>query len=178
MKKIFAAMIALAMVLSLSVAAFAAEGSNTGNKPGESQSIDVTAKTETSSSTETVYSVDITWESMTFTYVESETKVWDSATHTYSTTTTSGWDKTEAKITVTNHSNAAVTATVTYAASDESSGITGTITNGTDTLDAGVENKPNEADSMVATLTISGTPTDSVDADGVVVGQITITIGN
>ena len=176
MKKIFAAIIALTMVFSLSVAAFAVEGADTGYKPGEDQSIDVTAKTETSSSTETVYSVDITWESMTFTYVESGTKVWDPGTHTYSTTTTGRWDKTEAKVTVTNHSNAEVTATVSYTAV-EGTGITGSVANGTKTLAAGVENDYENADSLVATLTISGTPSSTVTEDGIVVGSITVTIG-
>lgn len=173
MKKIFATIIALAMVLAMSVTAFAAE--DTGNKPGDSQDIDVTAKTESSTTTPTVYSVDISWDSMTFTYSESGTKTWNPENHTFTTSTSGGWDKTTANVTVTNHSNATVDVAVTYSAVD-GTGVTGTITNGTKTLAAGVENAYDAADKLVATLTISGEPTATVTSEGVKVGSITVKI--
>ena len=174
MKKLFASIIASAMVLSMSVTAFAAEGSATGQGAGD-KTIDVTAKYDKSTSTEKVYNVDIEWDSMTFTYTEGGTKVWNPATHTYTTSTSSGWDKTEADITVTNHSNAAVTVSVEYAPVD-GTGVSGAITNGSATLAAGVEGKPDEADKLTATLTISGTPNSTVTEDGVKIGTITIKI--
>lgn len=174
MKKLFATIIALAMVLSMSVTAFAAEGSVTGQGAGD-KTIDVTAKYDKSTSTETVYNVDIKWDSMTFTYTESGTKVWNPATHTYTTSKTSGWDKTEANVTVTNHSNASVDVSVEYAPV-AGTGVSGAVTNGSATLAAGVEGKPDEADSMTATLTISGTPNSTVTEDGVKIGTITIKI--
>lgn len=174
MKKIFTVIIALAMVMSMSLTAFAAE--DTDNKPGDTQTIDVTAKATSSGTSEaTVYSVDISWDSMTFTYTESGTKVWNPANHTYSTRTSSGWDKTTAKVTVTNHSNASVDVSVTYSAVDDT-GVDGAISNGTKTLAAGVENAYDAADKLEATLTISGTPNSTVDADGVKIGSITVTI--
>lgn len=174
MKKIFTIIIALAMVLTMSVTAFAAE--DTGNKPGDTQTIDVTAKSTSSGTSEaTVYSVDISWDSMTFTYSESGTKTWNPADHTYTTSTSGGWDKTTANVTVTNHSNAEVDVAVTYSAVD-GTGVTGAITNGTKTLAAGVENAYASADSLVATLTISGEPTSAVNAEGVKIGSITVTI--
>lgn len=177
MKRIFAFGIVLAMILSMSVTAFAAEGSGTGKRPGESQDIDVTAKTTSSTSIATVYSVDIEWESMTFTYVESGSKVWNPNTHVYSTSTTSGWDRTESKITVTNHSNASVKVAVEYTPI-EGNGVGGTISNGSATLNAGVENKPKEADKLEAKLTISGTPNESVTDTGIKVGLVKVTISN
>lgn len=172
MKKIFATIIALAMVLSVGVTAFAAE---TGKQPGNSQNIDVTAKTVSTGTTPVVYSMDIAWDSMTFTYAESGTKIWNPTTHTFSTNTTGGWDKTTANITVTNHSNAAVNAAVTYSAVS-GTGISGEITNGTKTLAAGVENAYDAADKLVATLTISGTPNNTITSEGVKIGAITVKI--
>ena len=43
-------------------------------------------------------------------------------------------------------------------------------------LAAGVENKPNEAATDSSILTITGTPNNSVTAEGVTVGAITVTI--
>lgn len=177
MKRIYAFCLVFAMILSMNVTAFAAEGSDTGNKPGESQNIDVTAKVESSTSSGAVYSVDIEWESMTFTYVESVSKVWNPQTHAYTESTTSGWDKTESKITVTNHSNVSVNVTVEYTPVS-GNGVSGTITNGSATLDAGEENKPNDADELVATLTISGTPNDNVTDQGIKVGSVKVTISD
>lgn len=174
MKKIVSCLLCLVLAMSMSVTAFAAEDSVTKEETG-SQNIDVTAK-YTQSAPAPTYGVDIQWESMTFTYTETGTKIWNPSTHTYSTTTGTGaWDKTEAKITVTNHSDASVTATVTYAPVD-GTGVTGTIESGTKTLAAGVVNKPEEADALVATLKISGKPTSTVTAEGVKVGTVTVTI--
>ena len=43
-------------------------------------------------------------------------------------------------------------------------------------LAAGVENKPNEAATDSSILTITGTPNNSVTAEGVTIGTITVTI--
>ena len=175
MKKILSLLLATALVMSMSLSALAAEMKDTVGQNGEKE-ISVTAKYDSSTEIPNVYSVDISWSSMTFTYTETGTKIWNPSTHTYSTTTGTGaWDKTEAKITVTNHSDASVTATVTYAPVD-GTGVTGTIESGTKTLAAGVVNKPEEADALVATLKISGKPTSTVTAEGVKVGTVTVTI--
>lgn len=174
MKKFLSFLLAMVMAMSMSVTAFAEGGSSTRQDAGN-QSIDVTAKYNQSSGTQITYSVEITWESMTFTYTESGTKIWNPETHTYTTSTTGGWDKTEADITVVNHSNAPVTATVSYAPID-GNGVTGTIENGSKLLAAGTENDPDNADKLVATLKISGTPNSTVSAAGVKVGTITVTI--
>ena len=176
MKKFFTIILAFAIVCSMRVPVFAAEGNDNGNTSGESHSIDVTAKTSDKNVNEIpVYSVDISWDSMTFTYSESGTKVWDASTHTYSTNTEGGWDKTTADIVVTNHSNAPVDVSVVYSGL-ENSGVSAAIINGTDTLDAGVENAYDKADKLVATLKISGKPSNSVTSEGVKIGSITITI--
>ena len=168
MKKIASLILALVLIVSMDTTAFAAE-------PGDSENIDVTGKYNSTVTEETVYSVDITWENMTFTYSETTEKVWNAADHSYTTTTTGAWDKTSASITITNHSNAAVTATVAYAAI-ANTGVTGTLDATEKTLAAGVEGKPAEADALVATLTISGKPTEAVTDAGVKIGSVTITL--
>lgn len=172
MKKLLASALALTMALSVGTTALAAGNSTIG--VGD-KDIDVTAKYNDASTTDTVYSVDIAWEDMTFTYNESGSKVWDPATHTYTDNTTASWDKTTADITVTNHSNAAVDVTMTYAAQGDF-GISGALSNATFNLAAGVEGDYDHAASQVATLTISGTPNATVTAEGITVGTITVTI--
>ncbi|MCD8120590.1 MAG: hypothetical protein LUE29_14135 [Lachnospiraceae bacterium] len=79
----------------------------------ETNSADVTATYE-SSETEIVYSVDITWGSLEFTYTEAGAQTWDPSTHTYSEAEEGGWSYEEGSniLTITNHSNSAVGGTV------------------------------------------------------------------
>lgn len=175
MKRILAAVIAAFMVASMSGTALATGGNSATGVGIGKESIDVTASYKPSGSVGTVYNVDIKWDSMKFTYTESSGQVWDPSTHTYSGSSSGKWDKTTADITVTNHSDSAVDVAITYTPTGDT-GITGTITNGTATLQAGKIGKPNEADSMTATLKISGTPNSSVTEDGVKIGTITVKI--
>lgn len=169
MKKIITMVMALALILSMAVPAFA-------YGPGEGETLDVKAKYDSSTSTPPIYSVDIVWDSLTFTYTEKNTKTWQPKDHSYATSTEGGWDKTTATVTVTNHSNAAVTVAMAYTAATTNSGVTATLTGGSKTLAAGQENMASSADSVTGTLTISGKPNSSVTASGITVGSITITI--
>ena len=174
MKKLFATALALAMVLSLSTTALAA-GNVNGTGVGSQDPIDVTAKYNDDATEPTVYSVDLTWEDMTFTYNESGTRTWDPDTHTYTDTTSAGWDKVTAAVTATNHSNAEVKVSFTYTPQGDT-GVTASMSKDSFKLAAGVENKPNEAATDSSILTITGTPNDSVTAEGVTIGTITVTI--
>lgn len=175
MKKLITAALALTLTLSVCTTALAAgtegvEGVGLGN-----QYIDVKAKYNDGATVPDIYSVDLTWQDMTFSYNESGTRIWNPTTHTYTESLTTGWDKDSAAVTATNHSNQAVTVLFTYTAQGET-GITGTMSKDSFTLAAGVEGKPYEADSDTSVLNISGTPNETVTAEGITVGAITVTI--
>ena len=174
MKKLLSLLLATLLLISLSTNVLAVKLDTLGEEG--STEIDVTAKYQASSNTPTVYSVDIKWESMTFTYTETGTKNWNPSNHSYSTDNVQGaWDKTSATITITNHSNAAVDVTLTPTIT-QGLGITGILMDPTATLDAGVEGNYAGADSHTSTLIITGTPNNAITADGVKVGTIKVTI--
>ena len=176
MKKLIATALALTMTLSLSTTALAA-GNVDGAGVGSQYRIDVTAKYNDGTTEPTVYSVDLTWEDMTFTYNESGTRTWDPDTHTYTGTTSAGWDKYTAKVTATNHSNANVTVSFTYTPQGDT-GVDASMTKSSFILAAGVENYPDGAATNSSALTIDGNskPNSSVTAEGVTIGTITVTI--
>lgn len=174
MKKLIATALALTMTLSLSTTALAA-GNVDGAGVGSQDPIDVTAKYNDSTADPIVYSVDLTWDDMTFTYNEFGTRTWDPDTHTYTDTTSAGWDKTYAVVTATNHSNAQVTVKFDYTPQG-ATGVRAFMTEDSFQLAAGVENKPNEAATDSSILMIIGTPNNSVTAEGVTIGTITVTI--
>ncbi len=129
MKKLFAIILSVAMLATMSVTAFAAEGSSTVDTAGGGQEIDITANFIAGVEKQTVYKVDIEWGSMEFTYTEPSAGVWNPDTHRYDGLLYQGYWSHEAdvnKITVTNHSNAAVTVNL---AVKLPSGIYGNFTN-------------------------------------------------
>ena len=176
MKKLIATALALTMTLSLSTTALAA-GNVDGAGVGSQDPIDVTAKYNEGATEPTVYSVDLTWEDMTFTYNESGTRTWDPDTHTYTDTTSAGWDKVTAAVTATNHSNVQVTVKFDYTPQG-ATGVTASMSKDSFKLAAGVENKPNEAATDSSNLTIDSRtkPNATVSAAGTVIGTITVTI--
>lgn len=176
MKKLIATALALTMTLSLSTTALAG-GNVYGAGVGSQVPIDVTAKYNDGTTEPTVYSVDLTWEDMTFTYNKSGTRIWDPDTHTYTDTTSDGWDKDSAVVTATNHSNTNVTVSFTYTPQGNT-GVTASMTKDSFILYAGVEDYPDDASTNSSALTINGNskPNDSVTAEGVTIGTITVTI--
>lgn len=166
MKKIVAMILALALVMSLSVTAFASDLG--GSK-------DVTAKYEKTENEETIYAVDIAWGDLSFTYSENTEKTWNPNTHTYDTVTEGEWDKTEAAIKVTNHSNAAVDVTMAITPVADT-GLEVTLTGGNATLAAGEVGNVDGAASVTGTVKISGTPNNTVTEAGIKVASVTVTI--
>lgn len=169
MKKIVSLILALAVLMTLSMTAFAAT-ITTGD-----QTIDVEAKYQDNTTTATVYSVDVSWGAMQFTYTESGAMTWNPGDHTYTDSTTAGWTANGNTVTVTNHSNADVTASFAFAALDAYNTVTGSFDIASATLDAGVVDGYDAADKVVATLTLAGTLAETV-TDFTKVGTITVTI--
>ena len=92
MRKLFAIGIAAALALSTGVVVFVESSEKTigGN---ESQSINVIAKRTDTTENNVVYSADMKWDDMTFTYHEKSTRVWNPTDHTYSEKIIGGWIK-------------------------------------------------------------------------------------
>lgn len=167
MKKIITLLMALAMVMSLSVTAFASELG--GSK-------DVTAKYEQNESEQPIYNVDLNWGNLTFIYTETVEKVWNPETHTYDTSVTGGsWDKTETTITVTNHSNVSVAVSMSVTPVD-GTGVDVSLTGGNATLAAGEVGNVDGAASVTGTVKVSGKPNSTVTEAGIKVASITVTI--
>lgn len=169
MKKILSLILAVALVMAVGATAYAATIS-TGN-----QSIDVEAKYQDSITTATVYSVDVTWGAMQFTYSESGAMTWNPADHTYTDNTTAAWTASGNTVTVTNHSNAAVTASFEFAALEDYDTVTGSFDIASETLEAGVVDGYDSADNVTSTLSLAGTLAETV-TDYTRVGTITVEI--
>lgn len=115
--RIVTVLLILVMLFSLSITAFAAE-SMTGTN--DTSSTDVHGTYIAGTSGGTVFSVDISWTDMNFTYYGASSPVWDPVTHTYSgEEREAGWADSNAYIEVTNHSNTHINVNLSYSANDD-----------------------------------------------------------
>ena len=170
--RIFITVLAL-LVATVSVSVFAADSTLKGKSDG--QSIDVQAKYVDGVESPDVYSIDVTWGSMQFTYSTSGTREWDPSTHKYKDDVTSGWTASGNTVTVTNHSNRAVKVTFEYESVHGFDGIKGTFSVASDTLSAGVEGNVSGADSVSTTLKLSGSLASDI-AKFPKVGSVTVSL--
>lgn len=124
MRKLLALTLAVILTMSLGVPAFADDGETTGNPGGtetgiedkEDSYISVYGSYQEYSYSEDIVSVDVSWDSMNFTYAASQQGKWNVKTHKYENATDdAAWLKDKSQITVKNHSNCAVTAELSYA---------------------------------------------------------------
>ena len=172
MKKLFAALLAIIMLASMSVTAFAEE--NTGATPTD---ITVNGTYTPGATADEIISADIAWDAMDFTYTGASQGTWNPATHAYEGATEGGWSDNTPAITVTNHSNVAINATL-----DFTPAVDGAV--GTFTEESGTEN-----DNILELATAEGTTLENaptatanfgisgaaIDADKTL-GTITVTI--
>ena len=174
-KNVFSIMLCLVLLLSMSTTAYATETITGGT------SATVTGTIEPLEEAATVYSVDIQWGSLEFTY-EVPAQVWDTETHTYKSPDDAipQWvcEDGANQVTVVNRSNAGIDVTVTTDMGE--SGITADVDNGTftlesadatitDTVTTGTET------SNSATITLSGELASDHEA-GSAIGTVTVTL--
>ena len=177
MKKKTALVLTLAMVFSLApLSAYA----DTIDRVGGTASHDVTATYVDGSSGGAggkVYSVDITWGDMAFTYT-AEAGIWDPTTHKTTGAEGGVWkvDKEGGNtITVTNHSNTDVTAAFSYAAAEGFTGISGSFDNASLDLPTAVGTAVEAAPKGTTSLSLDGA-LDSNTTASTKIGTITVTL--
>lgn len=175
------------VALALAVPALAGESS--GLSTPSNTKIPVTGTYQSNDSSVPVYSVDIAWGDMAFTYSAGGGTLWNPATHTYTQSTEpAGWRYSPAtdtslagnQITLTNHSNAAVSYTATFALSDTLAGsnVTGAVSPQAAVLPIVLPETPLD-DPRITTslfLTMSGDLPSNFSAGGPL-GTITISLG-
>ena len=122
-----------------------------------------------------VYSVDVAWDDLAFTY-SAGTEKWNPTNHDYSTPNNDGaWTNTDGSITVTNHSNADVDVTVEYAKATGYD-VEVDVTNGEFTLESAVGKAVGAADAETATLAVDEAASTAPTVDDATVGTVTVTV--
>lgn len=171
MKKLVSMLAVAALVCTMSTTAFAAD--QTGVNTGE-YSNNVKGTYKAGGAAAPVYSVNIAWDSLEFTYTAAGEGTWNPETHEYSGATQASWSESK-NIVVTNHSNAAVTATAAFQADTGYTDVTMTFgENNGNTIATAVGTQVGEAPSATITVTPGGTLAES--ANGGRIGEITVTI--
>ena len=168
MKKLFALILAVLMIASLSVIGFAAEvdGGTTGDV-----NVNVTDKNGNQLKDEDVtdiYYIVVSWNKLNFTFVTEQSigdLKWDAENHKYANLV-GQWkdaDNDGSVITITNHSNATVNISAAFAndskTSDVNLGVTAALTNGDKTLQSAVGTTVANAPYTTYTVSVNGTPT-------------------
>lgn len=148
-----------------------------------SDSHDVYVTYQEGASSPTIYSVDIVWESMEFTYTAASKGTWNPSTHTFTDVGEASWSFANNKITVTNHSNADVNTSFSYTPAANFGAVNGAfvdvhknaIHNATLTLRSAVGSTRDEAPSGTAYLSLTGELSSSL-ATQTICGTVTVTI--
>ena len=152
---------------------FTIQSEQSGDGTG-SYSAEVKGTYQAGGSGAVVYSVDIAWTNMNFTYTGAGEGTWDPETHQYSGSSEGAWTASDDSITVTNHSNAAVKATAKFEADSGYESTTMTFGNNGATVATAVGTDVASAPSATITVTPGGTLAES--ADGGKIGTITVSI--
>lgn len=191
-RKLF--VVALALVLTLCMTATAFAGSKTVNdltsEGGQNPvNIDVTGTYSDTHTSSTVYSVDISWGAMSFTYSITGAAKWNPATHKYDTAgETTNWalkgtEGVDNAITVKNHSNISVIASFSFAnAGDTAKNVEGTFSSSTLNLESAVDkirDDVNADNDKTPTATSTFMPTGTLGSehvDNAPIGTITVTL--
>ena len=172
MKKLVSMLAVAALTCAMGTTAFAAD--QDGVKTGD-YTADVKGTYQAGGAGAVVYSVDIAWTDMSFTYTGAGEGTWDPETHQYSGGSSEGaWTASNDSITVTNHSNAAVKATASYQPETGYESTNMTFGNNGATVATAVGTEVASAPSATITVTPGGTLAES--ANGGKIGTITVSI--
>ena len=174
MKKLFAVLLAVAILCTMSVTAFAATVTTTGDT-----SADLTVKYSAGSKVD-AYAATIEWGSMEFTYTAAA-KTWNTNTLTWDDNGTAAWSN-AGTVTITNKSSQAITAKFGWSPESDAKGVTGITVNGSAISENGYTiasadtgaatgNAQSQTFSILPTGEYTGTNTSAVK-----VGSITITL--
>lgn len=169
MRKILAFVLTVALLLAVSMSVVAAEESD--------NSRDVMATYRADESTGTVYSVEVFWGSMEFTYTSPAQGTWNPDTHTYDDAQTVGSWTCAAdanKVTVVNHSNTQIKAIMTYTSEENFGGITGSFDQKELVLASAEGTAVEAAPTAAAYLTLAGAMEKSTQR--LTIGRITVTL--
>lgn len=173
-KKLFATVFAVVLA---TCCLFTTAAENTHISMPGSETIGVNGSYSGAGTAANVYNVNIEWGEMTFTYETKGDKTWNPDNHTYNIDADDGWKATGNEVTVTNHSNAPVN--VAFAFTKDTSSYKGEYTGSMNVeskqLAAGIENKPNEADSVTSELILTGT-LNHVENIKTKLGEITVSL--
>ena len=172
MKKLFTI---LALVLTVALCASFAVSAVTYTELGEyTNPVTVDYVPVTDDTTTVVYSVDVAWTDLEFTY-SAGTEKWNPTAHDYTTSKNdAGWTNTDGSITVTNHSNADVDVTVAYAKA-AGYNVKVDVTNAEFTLESAVGTAVGEADAETVTFAVDTAASTAPAADATV-GTVTVTV--
>lgn len=174
MKKFAVLLLTLALFCALAIPSFAA----TTIGKNESSSANVKGTYVAGGTAAIVYSVDIKWGCMEFTYTTASQGTWNPQTHQYDGATTAGWSYADGanEVEVTNHSNTDVTAILTYTPNTEY-GIDGEFDKSQLDLEAATVNSAfSDAPKGIAKLSLGGALASGVQ--NAVIGTVTVKLGN
>ena len=176
MKKILTVILSVAM---LYVTAICASAENPITTAGGTDSAAVKATYTPGGTSPSVFSVDIVWGSMEFTYTGESAGTWNPKNHSYDGKKAAAWSCADGEnvIKVTNHSNSETTAVMEYTPETEYGGISGTFSDSEIMLESAVGTEVENAPSGSSKLTLSGELSDK-SALSKSIGTVTVKIRN
>lgn len=138
---------------------------------------DVKAKYSGGTAEPEVYSVDVTWGKMEFTYTDASKGTWNPENHSYDGAVAAAWSCEDGanEVTVTNHSNAEVNFAFTAQAAAGFEAIALNFDTSRAMLASAVNTTYAAAPAHTITVTPSGALTEDTTA-GTVIGTITVTL--
>lgn len=169
MKKMISILLALVLLMSMSITVFA-EDSNTSLNAAGSADVNVIGTYVAGETGGTVFSVDIAWTGMDFTYHAASESVWDATEHKYSDAVAAYWEG-QGTITVTNHSNTAIDVTPAFTKADGIDGVGMTFSANPLKIISAADNNQEE----VGTITVDPSGSLPANTNGTI-GTIKVTI--